>query len=473
MKKGDKIGLNERYVVGEHIGSGTYGDVWNAYDTQMRREVAIKIMREGKNAIQRLTAEAVLGGLSYKNIVQIYDYSADEGFMVMECVKGKSLEKLLRECIINGTWLDRGRILQIIEQLLEGLEYAHENKRIHGDIKPGNILVPDRGEIKIADFGVATVLSQSTGMPVSSFGNEDVEGSGSYAAPEIQEVGRRMASVQSDLFSAGIVTYLLFTKRHPFIHQSGLFKIPELIKRKDYELTPPCQVECKEEEKIPEFCDSLILKLLKYNPEDRCKSATEVLEVVRPKPRVFPCPNCAYENSIEAVYCSKCGTKLVAEETSLGSLDKVILEAQTMFFVDQKPMEAETLLRKNLAAFKKQKKAEAFSLLGFILNNTRKYGEAKKYAQESQKMNPDRVESYRVTSFAASQLGQYDEAIEQLGKAFEKADNNYIKADVLYQRGRTYQMMGDFFSACNDAKKALEYNPLHAKARRLRDTVCV
>ena len=149
MKKGTE--LKGRYVVSEHVGTGGYASVWRATDKELNRDVAIKrllrdhwrgvspdevekVLEEGRNA-------ARLKG--HRNIVEVYEVIEDSGeaFLVMEYVDGPSLDRVFKEHALKGTWVPVDEALDYLNQILEGLVFAHSSGLIHRDIKPSNILV--------------------------------------------------------------------------------------------------------------------------------------------------------------------------------------------------------------------------------------------------------------------------------------------------------------------------------------------
>src|SRR5262249_24360993 len=155
-----------------------------------------------------------------------------EAFIVMEFVDGKTLEATFKEHALQGTWLPINEAIDIFRQLLESLVFAHSSGLIHRDIKPSNLLISKLGVLKLADFGIAKEMSfSSTQNPPlkSSFA-----GTGSQLYMSFEQSRGEHIDQRSDIFSAGIIGYQLFTGRHPFNHASAAFSVFELIREKNF-----------------------------------------------------------------------------------------------------------------------------------------------------------------------------------------------------------------------------------------------
>ena len=204
--------IAERYIIVSELGQGGMADVYLAMDTVLNREVAIKILRgELANdpvSLLRFQREANAASMiNHPNIVEIYDVGEwqHKQYIVMEYVRGKTLKQLIS---YRGA-IEQKEAVTIMKQLVEATMTAHQNNIIHRDIKPQNILVKDDGTIKITDFGIA--LAQDS---VQLTQTDSVMGSVHYLAPELAR--GETASVQSDIYSLGIVLYELLTGEVPF-----------------------------------------------------------------------------------------------------------------------------------------------------------------------------------------------------------------------------------------------------------------
>ena len=204
--------IANRYEVIKTIGHGGMADVYLALDTILNREVAIKVLKADMSSdpisLERFNREAnACTKISHPNIVDIYDVGEDDNqhYIVMEYVKGFTLKQLIQR---RGAIPPREAVW-MTKQLAGALMEAHKNGLIHRDIKSQNVLIKDDGTIKLADFGIA-ILNNS--MQLTS--KDSVLGSVHYLAPELAKGGA--ASMQSDIYSLGIVFYELLTGDVPF-----------------------------------------------------------------------------------------------------------------------------------------------------------------------------------------------------------------------------------------------------------------
>lgn len=207
-----------RYEIVAEIGRGAMGVVYRARDPKIDRTVAIKTIsvpeakgRDIEQYRQRFFREAQAAGrLSHPGIVTIYDVGEDEAahtpFIVMECIEGESLDRLVAAAT-SGT-LPRDIALDLAQHIAEALDYAHSQGIIHRDIKPSNIMVTTGGQPKIADFGIAKVSLAETTLP------GQVMGTPAYMSPE--QLNGKAVDGRSDLFSLGVITYWLLTAVKPF-----------------------------------------------------------------------------------------------------------------------------------------------------------------------------------------------------------------------------------------------------------------
>ncbi len=204
--------LTDRYEVKQTLGQGGMGVVYWAYDTLIRRDVALKTIRDAPEpvALELFAKECnILASISHPNIIEIFDIGkfADEGaekpYFVMPLLKGVTLESLIRT---SSRRLTVERIVEILCQTCRGLQAAHERGLVHRDLKPSNIFVLEDDSVKIIDFGVAHMADSWTASAP--------KGTLLYMAPE--QIQLKPATALSDIFTLGVVAYETLTLRRPF-----------------------------------------------------------------------------------------------------------------------------------------------------------------------------------------------------------------------------------------------------------------
>jgi serine/threonine-protein kinase len=203
-----------KYAISEVLGKGAMGVVYKGFDPHIRRVVALKTIRkdlvdeeQAATLLARFRNEAQAAGrLSHPGIVGVYEWGEadDVVFLAMEYVEGHSL----REYFVRGTRFDERDAVSVMVQLLDALQYAHEQGVWHRDIKPANLIVMKNGKLKIADFGIARIES-STLTQVGA-----IMGTPGYMAPEQYAGGA--VDWRADIFSAGVVMYQLVSGVRPF-----------------------------------------------------------------------------------------------------------------------------------------------------------------------------------------------------------------------------------------------------------------
>ena len=276
IKKG--ILINDRFEVVNYIGGGGFGQVWEGFDKQLKRKVAIKRILSTTPDVDKIKKEAVsearkIAPLSDPHIVSVFDVLEYENeiLIVMEYMVGGSLQDRLKELSKQGKWVAFPEAFRMLKEILLGLQAAHASDMgpiIHRDLKPLNILFDSRGRLKIADFGLAAIGHVSEIETINP-GKWEHPGTFGYKSPE-QLRGAEL-DPKSDLFNVGLIAYILFAALHPFIDPRFLFDYKEMV-LEPYRLLPKVESEGM----LPDL-EKFILTLLAIDPNDRFQSASAAL----------------------------------------------------------------------------------------------------------------------------------------------------------------------------------------------------
>lgn len=257
--------LGDRYRIVDTLGEGGMANVYLADDIILKRQVAVKIIRldlqKDSQVLARFQREALATSeLSHPNIVSVFDVGTDHGlpYMVMEYVKGPDLKDYIRE----NSPIPLPQVIKIMDQILSAMELAHKHNVIHRDLKPQNILMDEKGNIKIADFGIAVALNQSAITQTNS-----VLGSVHYMSPEQTRGG--MVTKQSDIYSLGIILYEALTGHVPF---NGETPVAIALKHAEDDI-PSLR---KQNKAIPQALENVVLKATAKDPRDRYASVAEM-----------------------------------------------------------------------------------------------------------------------------------------------------------------------------------------------------
>lgn len=251
-----------RYELKARLAIGGMGEVWQAVDKVIERNVAIKILKEeylGDKAFrERFRAEARHAALvNHEGIASVYDFGEEEGsaYLVMELVPGEALSTIIE----RERFLSPERVLDIVAQTASALHAAHQAGLVHRDVKPGNLLITPDGRVKITDFGIARAVDQ---VPLTATGQ--VMGTVQYLSPE--QASGKSATALTDIYSLGIVAYEALAGKRPFAGESQVAIAMAHIKN------PPPPLP----ESIPLAVRNLILACLAKKPERRPTSARQL-----------------------------------------------------------------------------------------------------------------------------------------------------------------------------------------------------
>jgi eukaryotic-like serine/threonine-protein kinase len=263
--------LGGRYELDGVVGRGGMAEVYRARDIRLDRIVAIKTLRADLARDQifqaRFRREAQsAASLNHPSIVAVYDTGEDMAtglpvpYIVMEYVDGRTVRDLLQE----GHRLLPERSLEIIDGVLRALDYSHQAGIVHRDIKPGNVMVTRKGDVKVMDFGIARAMSDAQATMTQT---AQVIGTAQYLSPE-QARGERVDS-RSDLYSTGCLLYELLTGRPPFTGDSPVAIAYQHVRENP---VPPSRVDPD----VPAWADAIVLKALAKSPGDRYQTAADM-----------------------------------------------------------------------------------------------------------------------------------------------------------------------------------------------------
>jgi serine/threonine-protein kinase len=264
--------ISGRYRLIAPLGEGGMATIWRAVDEQLDREVAVKLLRPqfssdpGFAARFKLEARSA-GGLSHPNIVSVYDYGTDgadgDQYIVMELIEGNDLSTILR---------DRGSLatmdaVRVAIGVASALEVAHRKGIVHRDVKPGNILITDGGDVKVTDFGIARAVSEAS-MTVTG----TTLGSVHYFSPE-QARGDEVTGA-SDVYALAIVLFEMLTGRRPFEGDSAA---AVALKRLNEDAPTPSAIG----HPVPQGLEAILMRALSREPGERFPDAGAFAEALR------------------------------------------------------------------------------------------------------------------------------------------------------------------------------------------------
>ena len=273
LDAGTRLG---RYEIRELIGAGGMGEVYRARDTQLDREVAVKVLPEqvgeSPTMLERFEREAkAVAALAHPNILAIYDFGTADGrvYAAMELLEGVSL----RERLADGPLPPR-KAVTFARQAAEALGAAHGRGIVHRDIKPDNLFITSEGQLKVLDFGLATDrrgagadsnTSAPTGTPLTDKGT--VMGTVGYMAPE--QVRGEEADERSDIFALGCVLHEMLTGQRAFARPTTPETMTAILREEPAELTTPSGP-------VPPALERVVRRCLEKNPAERFLAARDL-----------------------------------------------------------------------------------------------------------------------------------------------------------------------------------------------------
>src|SRR5256712_8757404 len=258
-----------KYELHQLLGEGAMGIVWKAYDTVLRRYVALKLLsssfRKTHDMQERFLREArAAGAIQHANIVTVYDLGESEGqlYIAMELVEGRDLSDMI--ALRDPLALERK--LDIVIEVLQGLSYAHERGVIHRDVKPSNVRIASDGSVKIMDFGIARLQSADV------TGSGAIVGTPTYMAPE--QITNGAITPATDVFSVGCLLYELLCYQRPFEAESVhgvLYQVLTTEPRPLRTVAPS----------IPAALERVVAKAMNKVPHERYESAGKMMATLQ------------------------------------------------------------------------------------------------------------------------------------------------------------------------------------------------
>jgi tRNA A-37 threonylcarbamoyl transferase component Bud32 len=255
-----------RYELNHLIARGGMAEVYRAHDRLLDRPVALKVLfpelSVDRSFVERFRREAqAAANLSHPNIVPVFDWGEDSGtyFIVMEFVDGRPLSSILK----TAGPLAADRTAEIAAPVAAALGYAHKHGVVHRDVKPGNVLITDDGQVKVTDFGIARAVNTEESLTQTGA----VMGTATYFSPE-QAEGMGV-DARTDIYSLGVVLFEMVTGRPPFLGDT-----PVAVASKHVRDHPPLPRELNPS--IPPTFEAIILKAMDKNPDNRYATSEEL-----------------------------------------------------------------------------------------------------------------------------------------------------------------------------------------------------
>ncbi len=429
--KGYKI--DNRYVLANSLGRGSFGEVWSAYDEVEKKEIAIKICKaaliaddeeEREKAVRRFRDEISLMKRARSSyMVEILDYGKDKEtvpphawyyYIVMEKMEGTLADALQKLRSENKEGLKLEDFFRYAECCLLGLADLHKKGIIHRDIKPSNLFFNKQNIIKIGDLGIAR-LSERTRQTQTMFGTVG------YAAPELF-VHKEQANEKSDIFSLGIAFYEMLTLRHPCSDKGAFYLSKETIRRMvSADFYPIYEIRSN----LPEALARLIQAMIAFKPEERPVASEHVLQQIQKIRRQLA--EFHFHNAQESL-----------RKNQYNQAIQSLLQSASMT----------------------TDSSDAYNQIGLVYYNQKNYEKAIEYFSKSLYIKKDKG-AYTNRGLCQYYLQKYDEAIADFSKAIQ-IDPKF--ADAYNNRGLAYHKKKEYYRALQNFHRTLALRANDARA---------
>ena len=411
----------DTYQLIRRLGGGNFGDVYLSEDLHNNTQVAIKVLEPIKTqeANQLFLREVrSLVRLKHPHIVPVRDFGVDEKtgipFIVMEYAPNGSL----RQCHPRGTLVPLETVVTYVTQIADALQYAHDDKLIHRDVKPGNVLIGVNNQLLLSDFGIVT-FTHTLYIAMTQQPRRDVIGSRLYMAPEQWQGNPEKAS---DQYSLAIMTYEWLTGTCPFTGRT-----PAEVRDQHINVAPRPLHELVPD--IPSQIEAVVMKALAKAPTDRYASIKE------------------YATALTKAFQQQQKTsEQWFTEGNAHDEAKHYEEAITCYT-------RSIQLNPNYAA--------AYNNRGNIYSGLKQYEQAIADCSRAIELDPDFARAYNNRGAAYYNLKQFEQAIADLTRRIELNPNNAV---AYGNRGFVYEQAKQYWQALQDYVRALELDPKNETA---------
>jgi tetratricopeptide (TPR) repeat protein len=425
-----------KYTVIDVIGAGGMGIVFRAHDPAIGRTVAIKMLKKTETSgatglFDRFFSREMksTGSLNHKNIVTVFDSGEQDGnpYLVMEYLDGEPISKLISERRAF-TLVDK---LDVVIQICDGLQYAHDRNIIHRDVKPANVILLADGTVKIVDFGVARIAGRESSILQTG----QLVGSLSYMSPE--QINSLPIDARSDIFSSGVLLYELLTYELPFKGADAASTFVKILREDPLPLSHHLR-------DFPPTLQTALNRALAKNVNERFQTAEE-----------FGFDLLAVQRDLKEAMVSECMRRADAA-MQRGDLDRARDQLLDVIRLDRQNERANRLLREVRKALQRQQRSSQVDQMrsqAQVALAGLQYEEALACADQALRLDPTDPDSIRLCDDIRSAISR--------AKAVREALN----------RAESALFAGDFDEAKEAVEESMRLAPSDSEARALASVV--